>query len=40
MNQTQNKRNLGEGKMMISIFFGASIGAVIGLVAYVNNWLG
>ena len=40
MSEIQNKRKIEKGNMVLSIFFGAGVGAVIGLMAYVNNWLG
>ena len=40
MSDTQNKRNTGKPATTISVFFGLAIGAVLGILAYTNNWLG
>lgn len=39
MSNTNNKWNIAEIKTGYFVFFGATIGAIVGLVAYVNNWL-
>ena len=39
MNTTNNKWNIAEIKTSYFVFFGATAGAIVGLVAYVNNWL-
>ena len=38
MRETQNKPK-NEMPLVFYVFFGASIGAVIGLLTYVNGWL-
>ncbi|MFJ7953892.1 hypothetical protein ACIQZG_20525 [Lysinibacillus sp. NPDC096418] len=40
MSEIQMKSKDRNGRMLFSVFFGASIGAVLGVIAYVNNWLG
>lgn len=40
MDKLKKKKSLSEIKTSYFALFGAAIGAVIGLVAYVNNWLG
>lgn len=40
MSEMQEKKNVSEGRMLFSVLFGACIGAVFGVIAYVNNWLG
>ena len=39
---SNNKSELNEKKLktLHYAFFGASFGAILGLIAYVNNWLG
>ena len=39
MGNTKNKSRIADVKTSYFVFFGAIIGAIIGLVAYVNNWL-
>jgi len=39
MSNTKNKWSIAEVKTSYFIFFGATIGAIVGLVTYVNNWL-
>ena len=39
MGNTKNKYSIANVKTSYYVFFGATIGAIIGLVAYVNNWL-
>jgi hypothetical protein len=39
MDNVKSKSNETKGKYVPSIFFGASIGAVLGLLAYVKDWL-
>jgi len=39
MDNIKGKTNETKGKYVPSIFFGASIGAVLGLLAYVKDWL-
>ena len=39
MSNTKNKWSIAEVKTRYYAFFGATIGAIVGLVAYVNNWL-
>lgn len=39
MNTTNNKWNITEIKTSYFVFFGATVGAIVGLAAYVNNWL-
>ena len=39
MGNTKNKWSIADVKTSYFVFFGATIGAIIGLVAYVNNWL-
>jgi hypothetical protein len=36
MNETNKKNNSG---FVVPVFIGAGIGAVLGLVTYVNGWL-
>lgn len=40
MNETKVESKIRDGRMLFSVFFGASIGAVLGIVAYLKNWLG
>lgn len=39
MNNGKSNSNETKGKYVTSIFFGASIGAVLGLLVYVKDWL-
>lgn len=39
MNTTNNKWNIYEVKTSYFVFFGAAIGAIVGLIAYVKEWL-
>lgn len=39
MNTTNNKWSITEIKTRYFVFFGATVGAIVGLAAYVNNWL-
>ncbi|GEM_PF-2247629 len=39
MNTTNTKWNITEIKTRYFVFFGATVGAIVGLAAYVNNWL-
>lgn len=39
MNTTNTKLNITEIKTRYFVFFGATVGAIVGLAAYVNNWL-
>jgi len=39
MRNTKNKWSIADVKRSYFVFFGATIGAIIGLVTYVNNWL-
>lgn len=40
MSDTQNKWNTGKMKASYFVFIGGAIGAVLGILAYTNNWLG
>jgi len=39
MSKTKNKWSIANVKTGYFVFFGATVGAIIGLVAYLNNWL-
>ncbi len=39
MSNTKNKWSIAKVKTRYFVFFGGTIGAIVGLVAYVNNWL-
>lgn len=39
MNTTNTKWNITKIKTSYFVFFGAIVGAIVGLAAYVNNWL-
>ncbi|RAK15330.1 hypothetical protein B0I26_12222 [Anoxybacillus vitaminiphilus] len=39
MSDTKNKWSIAEIKTRYFVFFGATFGAILGLVSYVNNWL-
>lgn len=40
MSEMHDKRKVRDGGMLFSVLFGGSIGAVFGIIAYMNNWLG
>ena len=40
MSDTENKRYTGKLNTIYFALFGGAIGAVLGILAYINNWLG
>ncbi|MFJ9462840.1 hypothetical protein [Viridibacillus arvi] len=40
MDDSKNKWGISKAKTIFYLLFGASIGAIIGIIAYNNNWLG
>ena len=40
MSETKNKLNKSQAKTLVYVFVGAISGAILGIIAYANNWLG